>query len=697
MSKKFSHVGQAFSQLGQAFMLPIAILPVAGLLLGLGGALTNKAAVGAYPWLNQEWLQTILKVMNFAGSAVFNNLALIFSLGLAVGLAKGDKGTAGLAGGVAYLVYTATISGLLQMFSPKNTIDTGVLGAIVIGCVVAYLHNHYRKVELPQFLGFFGGSRFIPIISSLAAIVIGAIFFIIWPPIQSGLTSAGYAIAKMGSFGSFLYGFLLRLTGAVGLHHTIYPMFWYTALGGTADVAGKTVVGAQNIFFAQLADPNHHGLFTYGTRFFAGRFATMMFGLPGAALAMYLCLPKRNRKTNGGLYLSGGLMLSAALTSFLTGITEPIEYTFLFVAPWLYVIHAFLDGCSFYVADIMNIRIGNSFSGGLIDYLLFGVLQGRDKTNWPNVLIMGVIWFFLYFFVFTFCIKKFHVGIPGMVVEDNQAADQIMAAGPKTDDKLYNESCEIISALGGLDNIETVSACATRLRVSLKDNNLVNDDVFKMLGAPGVLKVAGGVQAIFGGKADLYSQEINDIITHPDMQPANNPQVDKTNKSASTKVETVHKSEKVIFKAPVKGKFEDITQVKDEVFSQKMMGEGFAIEPENGKIYSPVDATVISIFKTKHAIGLKTKSGLEVMLHLGIDTVELQGKPFTMKVKEGEQVTPETQLIEMDLEQIKDAGKDPVVMTLITNSNDRVSQVEDIVTSGQLVEPHDDVYSALTK
>ena len=683
MSKKFSHIGQAFSQLGQAFMLPIAILPVAGLLLGLGGALTNKAAVGAYPWLNQEWLQTILKVMNFAGSAVFNNLALIFSIGLAVGLAKGDKGTAGLAGGVAYLVYTATISGLLQLFSPKNTIDTGVLGAIVIGSVVAYLHNHYRKVELPQFLGFFGGSRFIPIISSLAAIIIGAIFFIIWPPIQSGLTSAGYAIAKMGSFGSFLYGFLLRLTGAVGLHHTIYPMFWYTALGGTADVAGKTVVGAQNIFFAQLADPNHHGLFTYGTRFFAGRFATMMFGLPGAALAMYLCLPKRNRKTNGGLYISGGL------TSFLTGITEPIEYTFLFVAPWLYVIHAFLDGCSFYVADIMNIRIGNSFSGGLIDYLLFGVLQGKDKTNWPNVLIMGVIC--------TFCIKKFHVGIPGMVVEENQAADKIMAAGPKTDDKLYNESCEIISALGGLDNIKTVSACATRLRVALKDNSLVNDDVFKMLGAPGVLKVAGGVQAIFGGKADLYSQEINDIITHPDMQLASNPQVDKNTETSSAKSEPVHKSEKVIFKAPVKGKFEDITQVKDEVFSQKMMGEGFAIEPENGKIYSPVNATVVSIFKTKHAIGLKTESGLEVMLHLGIDTVELQGKPFTMKVKEGDKVTPDTQLIEMDLKQVKDAGKDTTVMTLITNSNERVEQVEDIITSGQLVEAHNDVYSVITK
>ncbi|CAX67473.1 unnamed protein product [Lactobacillus johnsonii FI9785] len=276
----------------------------------------------------------------------------------------------------------------------------------------------------------------------------------------------------------------------------------------------------------------------------------------------------------------------------------------------------------------MNIRIGNSFSGGLIDYLLFGVLQGKDKTNWPNVLIMGVIWFFLYFFIFTFCIKKFHVGILGMVVEENKDAEKIMSNSPKTDDKIYNESCEIIISLGGLENIETVSACATRLRISLKDNSLVNDDVFKMLGTPGVLKVAGSVQDIFGGKADLYSQEINDIIAHPDMQPVNNPQVDKVPNSQSN---SVHKSEDVIFKAPIKGTFEDISQVNDEVFSQKMMGEGFAIKPENGKIYSPVTATVVSIFKTKHAVGLKTESGLEVMLHLGIDTVELEGKPFTFQ------------------------------------------------------------------
>ena len=684
-NKRFTAIGQWFTQLGQAFMLPIAILPVAGLLLGLGGALTNDAAVSAFPVLNQVWLQNTLKIMNFAGNAVFSNLALIFSIGLAVGLAKGDKGTAGLAGGVAYLVYTATISGLLQLFNPKNTIDTGVLGAIVIGSVVAYLHNHYRKIQLPQFLGFFGGSRFVPIISAIAAIVIGAIFYLIWPPIQGWLTTAGHAIAAMGSFGSFLYGFLLRLTGAVGLHHTIYPMFWYTALGGTAEVAGKTVVGAQNIFFAQLADPNFHGLFTYGTRFFAGRFATMMFGLPGAALAMYLCLPKANRKKDGGLYLSGGL------TSFLTGITEPLEYSFLFVAPWLYLIHSFLDGCSFYLADIMNIRIGNSFSGGLIDYLLFGVLQGKDKTNWPNVLIIGVIWFFLYFFVFTFCIKKFHVNIPGMQTEvDNDVERNDYKSGNVT--SLHTESEQIIAALGGAENINTISACATRLRISLKDNSQVNESVFKKLGSPGVLKVAGGLQVIFGGKADLYSQEINDLLAHPER-------IKETITSHDAEDNTVSENNKMTidFTAPVNGKFKSLVDVDDEVFSKKMMGEGFAIEPSDQHIFSPVEGEVVSIFKTKHAIGLKTKDGLEVLLHMGIDTVDLAGKPFTIKVEEGEKVSPKTELAEVDLEQIKASGKKPTIITVITNSVDHVIQAGDDAKTGDEIYAQDNVYHALIK
>lgn len=494
-----------FSQLGRAFMLPIAILPAAGLLLGLGGALTNDAAVKAYPFLSMPWLQTILKIMNFAGSAVFNNIALIFAIGIAVGLANGDKGTAGLAAGVSFLVYTATIAGFIQMFSPKGTtIDTGVVGSIVIGGMVAYLHNRYRKIELPQFLGFFGGSRFIPIITSFTAIFIGALFFMIWPPVQGWLVIVGHNIAKMGSIGTFFYGFLLRLLGAVGLHHTIYPLFWYTSLGGTATVAGHTVVGAQNIFFAQLADANHVGLFTYGTRFFAGRFATMMFGLPAAALAMYHCLPKKNRKKDGGLYLSGGL------TSFLTGITEPLEYTFLFVAPWLYVIHAFLDGLSFYFADILNIRIGNSFSGGLIDYLLFGVLQGKDKTNWPTVLWFGLIWAVVYYVVFRFCITKFHVAIPGMEDDDTSLSTDKSSADKNS--SLHDQSQQIIGALGGAENIQSVEACATRLRIAVADNTKVDKKVLKDLGATAVLDVSGGLQAVYGGKADLYSQEINGIL-----------------------------------------------------------------------------------------------------------------------------------------------------------------------------------------
>ncbi|MCR1900671.1 PTS transporter subunit EIIC [Ligilactobacillus apodemi] len=492
-----------FSRLGQAFMLPISILPVAGLLLGLGGALSNESAVKTYPFLDQAWLQTILKVMSFAGNAVFTNLALIFTIGIAVGLATGDKGTAGLAGSVSFLVYTATISGLLELFSPKgSTIDTGVVGAIVVGCTVAYLHNHYRKTQLPQFLGFFGGSRFIPIISALAAIVIGAFFYLIWPPIQGWLRLAGENIGHMGAFGTFLYGFLLRLTGAVGLHHTIYPLFWYTSLGGTEVVAGHTISGAQNIFFAQLADPNHHGLFTYGTRFFAGRFATMMFGLPAAAYAMYRCLPKQNRKKDGGLYLSGGL------TSFLTGITEPIEYTFLFVAPWLYVIHAFLDGLSFLFADLLNIRIGNSFSGGLIDFLLFGVLQGEDKTNWLRVIFFGIVWAVVYYVVFSFCIKKFKVAIPGMEIEE----DATPVDTTTENSSLNDESKAVIKALGGAENIETVEACATRLRVAVIDKKKVDKKALKNLGAVAVLEVGGGIQAVFGGKANLFSQEINQIL-----------------------------------------------------------------------------------------------------------------------------------------------------------------------------------------
>lgn len=487
-------------KIGKSFMLPIAILPAAGLLLGIGGALSNPNTVQAYPFLNIHWLQGIFSIMSSAGDVVFGNLALIMCIGLSVGLARKDKGTAGLAGAVSFLVMNASIKGMITAFNPAvKSIDTGVVGAIVIGLTVSYLHNKYGNIQLPAVLGFFGGSRFVPIVSSFAAIFIGAIFFLIWPTFQGLLVSAGNSIAGLGAIGTFFYGFLLRLTGAVGLHHMIYPLFWYTELGGVATVAGQSVTGAQNIFFAQLADPSHTGLFTEGTRFFAGRFATMMFGLPGACLAMYHCVPKAKRK------LVGGLFLGAAITSFITGITEPIEFMFLFVAPWLYVVHAFFDGVSFFIADVLNISIGNTFSGGLIDFTLFGVLQGNSKTNWIYVLIVGAIWFALYYFTFRFLITKFNVITPGREAEGEEVK-------VVTKDSLNEVAEEVLAALGGAENLDDVDACITRLRVSVKDVSKVDKNKIKSLGATAVLEVKGGVQAIFGAKADPLKQKINEII-----------------------------------------------------------------------------------------------------------------------------------------------------------------------------------------
>ncbi|ASW44355.1 PTS transporter subunit EIIC [Clostridium isatidis] len=492
-------------KLGKSFMLPIAILPAAGLLLGIGGALTNPNTINAYPFLNIAWLQGIFAIMSAAGNAVFANLSLIICIGLCVGLAKKDKGTAGLAGAVAFLVMNASIAGMITTFNPEiGSIDTGVVGAIVIALMVSFLHNRYSTIKLPDVLGFFGGSRFVPIVSSLGAVFVAVVFFLIWPTFQGWLVTAGKGIAGLGVLGTFLYGFLLRLSGAVGLHHMIYPLFWYTELGGVETVAGQAIVGAQNIFFAQLADPNHVGLFTEGTRFFAGRFGTMMFGLPAACLAMYHCVPKERRRAFYGLFLG------TALTSFITGITEPIEFMFLFIAPWLYVVHAFFDGVSFLVADLLNISIGNTFSGGLIDFTLFGILQGNAKTNWLLVLVQGAIWAALYYFTFKFLITKFNVKTPGRDENAEDGNEEVKVVSPK--DEINSKAVQILEALGGKENLEDVEACITRLRVAVKDVKKVDKERIKKLGATGVLEVGGGIQAIFGAKADPLSKKINELI-----------------------------------------------------------------------------------------------------------------------------------------------------------------------------------------
>ena len=505
-----------FQKIGKAFMLPIAILPAAGLLLGVGGALSNPNTVQAFPALDNTILQGIFGVMSAAGSTIFNNLALLLSIGLCIGLAKRDKGTAALAGIVGYLVMTATITAMLDIFKPgAEPVDTGVVGALVIGATAVFLHNRYRNIELPAVLGFFGGSRFVPIVTAFAAIFVGIFFFLTWPPIQQGMLSAGTWMAGLGPVGTFFYGFGMRLSGAVGLHHMIYPLFWFTPLGGTELVNGTMVEGAQKIFFAQLADPNHVGLYTEGTRYFSGRFATMMFGLPAACLAMWHCIPKGRRAKYTGLFLS------VALTSFITGITEPIEFMFLFVAPLLYVFHAFLDGVSFFLADILDIRLGNTFSGGAIDFTLFGILQGNDQTNWLLVLPIGAVWFALYYFSFRFAIKRFKIGTPGHLedtigVAEPEAQDDpaLVPAlvGGRGESTIQKEAAQILEALGGATNLEEVDACITRLRVSVKDPTKVDKPALRKLGATDVFEVRGGVQAVYGGKAILYKSAINESL-----------------------------------------------------------------------------------------------------------------------------------------------------------------------------------------
>ncbi|WP_116115282.1 PTS transporter subunit EIIC [Austwickia chelonae] len=500
-------------RIGKSFMLPIAILPAAGLLLGIGGALSNPTTVTAYPALDNALLQGIFKVMNDAGAIVFTNLAILLSVGLCIGLAKRDKGTAALSGLVGYFVMTATIGALLKVFDPGGKpVDTGVVGSLAIGGVAVWLHNRYYNIQLPAFLGFFGGSRFVPIVTSFAAMGVGAVFFLVWPPVQQALIVSGESIASLGALGTFLYGFLLRLSGAVGLHHVVYPMFWYTPLGGTEMVAGQQVVGAQKIFFAQLADPAHAGLFTEGTKYFAGRFGTMMFGLPGAAFAMWRCVPAERRAKYTGLFFS------VALTSFVTGITEPLEFMFLFVAPLLYVWHAFLDGVSFLAADLLSVRIGNTFSGGVIDFTLFGVLQGNDRTNWLLVVPFGVAWFFVYYFSFSVAIRRFGIATPGRFEEETDGGEvvgsgsgDVVEPGPGTS-PLRQECEQIVSALGGAGNLESVDACITRLRVAVRRPDEVDKDALRTVGAAGVIEVAGGVQVVFGAKAIIYRNEIVEML-----------------------------------------------------------------------------------------------------------------------------------------------------------------------------------------
>ena len=676
-------------RVGRSFMLPIALLPVAGLLLGIGSSFTNETMLAAYG-LNSvihpgTLIYTILDVMSQTGSAVFNNLALLFAMGVAIGMARKEKEVAALSGAVAYIIMNTAIQAMINAAGgvdamPANstttmlgitTLQMGVFGGIVVGLGVAALHNKFYKIELPQVLAFFGGTRFVPIISSIVYLVVGIAMFYIWPVVQSGIAALGALVLASGYAGTFIYGLLERALIPFGLHHVFYMPFWQTAVGGTAIIDGVTVTGAQNIFFAELASKSTTVFSVSATRFMAGKFHFMMFGLPGAALAMYHCAKPEKKKA------AGGLLLSAALTAFLTGITEPLEFTFIFVALPMYAVHCVLAGLSFMLMHILNVGVGMTFSGGLIDLVLFGAMQGNAKTHWIWVVVVGAVYFVLYYLIFRFMISKFDYKTPGRddaeEVKLYTRADvnaRSAASGsnaPAGDDPV---SALIVEGLGGTDNLSDVDCCATRLRCTVKDAALVRQDVLKASGASGVICKGNGVQVVYGPKVAVIKAKLEDYLENAPKTPA----ATAAPAPAAAPAAPAAAAKDTVLAACLTGTVVPLAEVKDEAFASGALGDGIAIEPAVGELVAPADGEISSTFDTHHAVGMTTVDGAELLMHIGIDTVKLGGKHFTYLVNEGDKVRKGQPLIRFDIEAIKAEGY-PVTTPLIVCNTDEYAAV----------------------
>ena len=676
-------------RVGRSFMLPIALLPVAGLLLGIGSSFTNETMLAAYG-LNSvihpgTLIYTILDVMSQTGSAVFNNLALLFAMGVAIGMARKEKEVAALSGAVAYIIMNTAIQAMINAAGgveamPANstttmlgitTLQMGVFGGIVVGLGVAALHNKFYKIELPQVLAFFGGTRFVPIISSIVYLVVGIAMFYIWPVVQSGIAALGALVLASGYAGTFIYGLLERALIPFGLHHVFYMPFWQTAVGGTAIIDGVTVTGAQNIFFAELASKSTTVFSVSATRFMAGKFPFMMFGLPGAALAMYHCAKPEKKKA------AGGLLLSAALTAFLTGITEPLEFTFIFVALPMYAVHCVLAGLSFMLMHILNVGVGMTFSGGLIDLVLFGAMQGNAKTHWIWVVVVGAVYFVLYYLIFRFMISKFDYKTPGRddaeEVKLYTRADvnaRSAASGsnaPAGDDPV---SALIVEGLGGTDNLSDVDCCATRLRCTVKDVALVKQDVLKASGASGVICKGDGVQVVYGPKVAVIKAKLEDYLENAPKTPA----APAAPTPAAAPAAPAAAAKDTVLAACLTGTVVPLAEVNDEAFASGALGDGIAIEPAVGELVAPADGEISSTFDTHHAVGMTTVDGAELLMHIGIDTVKLGGKHFTYLVNEGDKVRKGQPLIRFDIEAIKAEGY-PVTTPLIVCNTDEYAAV----------------------
>ena len=666
-------------RVGRSFMLPIALLPVAGLLLGIGSSFTNETMLAAYG-LNSvihpgTLIYTILDVMSQTGSAVFNNLALLFAMGVAIGMARKEKEVAALSGAVAYIIMNTAIQAMINAAGgvdamPANstttmlgitTLQMGVFGGIVVGLGVAALHNKFYKIELPQVLAFFGGTRFVPIVSSIVYLVVGIAMFYIWPVVQNGIAALGALVLASGYAGTFIYGLLERALIPFGLHHVFYMPFWQTAVGGTAIIDGVTVTGAQNIFFAELASKSTTVFSVSATRFMAGKFPFMMFGLPGAALAMYQCAKPEKKKA------AGGLLLSAALTAFLTGITEPLEFTFIFVALPMYAVHCVLAGLSFMLMHILNVGVGMTFSGGLIDLVLFGAMQGNAKTHWIWVVVVGAVYFVLYYIIFRFMISKFNYKTPGRDdaeevklytrADVNARSAASGSTAPAGDDPV---SALIVEGLGGADNLSDVDCCATRLRCTVKDVALVKQDVLKASGASGVICKGDGVQVVYGPKVAVIKAKLEDYLENAPKTPA----------APAAPAPAAHAAKDTVLSACLNGTVVPLAEVKDEAFASGALGDGIAIEPIDGELVAPADGEISSTFETHHAVGMTTVDGAELLMHIGIDTVKLGGKHFTYLVNEGDKVKKGQPLIRFELEAIKAEGYPVTTPLIVCNTDD---------------------------
>ncbi len=668
-------------RVGRSFMLPIALLPIAGLMLGIGSSFTNPTMLETYRLTavikEGGILYTLLDIMSKTGGVVFDNLALLFAIGVSIGMAKKEKEVAALSGVIGYLIMNAAISALIsakggvEAMTANSTTTTmgittlqmGVFGGIIVGLGAAALHNRFYKIKLPQVLSFFGGTRFVPIIVSVVYLMVGIIMFYIWPVIQIGIAGLGQLVLDSGYVGTWIYGIIERALIPFGLHHVFYMPFWQTELGGAALVDGVMVQGAQNIFFAELASKTTEQFSVSATRFMTGKFPFMIFGLPAAAYARYKTARPEKKK------VTYGLLLSAALTSMLTGITEPLEFTFLFVAPIMYAVHCVLAGLAYMLMHILNVGVGMTFSGGIIDLVLFGVLQGNTKTGWIWIVIIGLLYAIIYYVVFYYMIKKFNLKTPGREM-DHEETKLYTRKDMKRPGSLNNVnengeedavSAMIVNGLGGIDNLSDIDCCATRLRVTVLDSNLVFDRVLKESGASGVIHKGNGVQIIYGPQVSVIKSKLEDYIEGITSNKTDN--IEQEQQSDSENGKTIH-----IYSC-IKGKVIPLKEVSDEAFSSGMLGEGAAIEPSEGRLYAPCDGRIDMVFDTKHAITMVSEEGCELLLHIGIDTVRLEGKYYETYVANGQEVQRGDLLITFDMEKIKAAGYKITTPVIVCNTD----------------------------